>query len=316
MDFTRFKPAIGIVNKEIEETLEGEPKNLYNAARHIITAGGKRIRPLLCIISCRAVGGEDKDAVKTAAAIELIHNFTLIHDDIMDNDDLRRGMKAVHIAYGESTAILAGDLLFSKVFELCDQSTVKILAEASAMVCEGQEMDMSFEKRSDVKEKEYMEMIRKKTAVLLEAATKSGGVLGKGSNEEINNLASFGLNVGLAFQIKDDLLGILSDEEKLGKPVGSDIIEGKKNLIVIKGLELLEGREKSRLLEIVSSKNNSNREIDEALELFKSSGALNYCSERMNYYTKAAGDSLSKLEDTEARKDLTALSDFIIKRDF
>ncbi|RLI93501.1 MAG: polyprenyl synthetase family protein, partial [Candidatus Altiarchaeales archaeon] len=174
MNFSRFQPLIDEVNGRINEILIGRPENLYNASKHIIIAGGKRIRPLICILACRAVGGDDRDVIETAAAIELIHTFTLIHDDIMDEDEFRRGIKSVHEIYGHSTAILAGDLLFSNAFRICHRDVFKILADASAMICEGQEMDISFEKRTDVKEDEYMEMIRKKTAVLLETAAKVG----------------------------------------------------------------------------------------------------------------------------------------------
>jgi len=315
MDFSRFQPVMDEVDSTIESVLEGKPENLYTASSHIITAGGKRIRPLLCILACRAVGGSDRDALSTAAALELIHNFTLIHDDIMDDDDLRRGKKSVHRVYGHATAILAGDLLFSKAFELCDNRTTKILAKASARICEGQEMDMSFEGRVDVTEQEYIEMIDGKTAVLLEAAVRAGAVLGNGSEDEVKNLASFGLNVGLAFQIKDDLLGVTADEEKLGKPVGSDVIKGKKNLPVIKALELLGGNKRERLTDILSKKDNTYVEVRAAVSLIEKSGSMNYCRERMDYYAKKAGDSLMKLRESEARDALSELSCFITERD-
>ncbi|MEA1925203.1 MAG: polyprenyl synthetase family protein [Candidatus Altiarchaeota archaeon] len=316
MDFSRFQPVMGEVDSIIESTLEGKPENLYNASSHIITAGGKRVRPLLCILACRAVGGTEEDAFSTAAALELTHNFTLIHDDIMDNDDLRRGKKSVHKVYGHATAILAGDLLFSKAFELCDNRATKILARASARICEGQEMDMSFEERVDVTEQEYIEMIEGKTAVLLEAAVRSGAVLGNGSEDEIDCLASFGLNVGLAFQIKDDVLGVTADEEKLGKPVGSDVIEGKKNLLVIKALELLDDEQREKLTVILSKKDNTDVEVRKAISLIEKSRAMNYCRERMDYYCRKAGDSLMKLRESDARDDLVELSGFITERDF
>ncbi|HIE33656.1 MAG TPA: polyprenyl synthetase family protein, partial [Candidatus Altiarchaeales archaeon] len=190
MDFKIFSERIGKVNNRIDEILVGKPETLYGAARHLSSAGGKRIRPLLCLLSCESVGGNPDNAIDTAVSMELIHTFTLIHDDIMDNDELRRGIPSVHVKFGESTAILAGDLLFSKAFELCGERAVKILARASSEICEGQEMDMSFEKINSLSENEYLEMIIKKTAKLFEASTWSGAVVGNGSNEEIENLAN------------------------------------------------------------------------------------------------------------------------------
>ncbi len=316
MNFSRFQPLIDEVNGRINEILIGRPENLYNASKHIIIAGGKRIRPLICILACRAVGGDDRDVIETAAAIELIHTFTLIHDDIMDEDEFRRGIKSVHEIYGHSTAILAGDLLFSNAFKICHRDVFKILADASAMICEGQEMDISFEKRTDVKEDEYMEMIRKKTAVLLETAAKVGALLGNGDKEEIENLSSFGLNIGIAFQIKDDILGAIADEKKLGKPVGSDIYKCKKNLIAIKSLEFLKNDKRKKLLRILSQRNNTKKEINDAIELFKESGAIEYCTQMMNNYAEMARNSILNLKKSKARDDLLDLSDFIIKREF
>ncbi len=316
MNFSRFQPLIDEVNGRINEILIGRPENLYNASKHIIIAGGKRIRPLICILACRAVGGDDRDVIETAAAIELIHTFTLIHDDIMDEDEFRRGIKSVHEIYGHSTAILAGDLLFSNAFRICHRDVFKILADASAMICEGQEMDISFEKRTDVKEDEYMEMIRKKTAVLLETAAKVGALLGNGDKEEVENLSSFGLNIGIAFQIKDDILGVIADEKKLGKPVGSDIYKCKKNLIAIKSLEFLKNDKRKKLLRILSQRNNTKKEINDAIELFKESGAIEYCTQMMNNYAEMARNSILNLKKSKARDDLLDLSDFIIKREF
>ena len=316
MNFSRFQPLIDEVNGRINEILIGRPENLYNASKHIIIAGGKRIRPLICILACRAVGGDDRDVIETAAAIELIHTFTLVHDDIMDEDEFRRGIKSVHEIYGHSTAILAGDLLFSNAFRICHRDVFKILADASAMICEGQEMDISFEKRTDVKEDEYMEMIRKKTAVLLETAAKVGALLGNGDKEEIENLSSFGLNIGIAFQIKDDILGAIADEKKLGKPVGSDIYKCKKNLIAIKSLEFLKNDKRKKLLRILSQRNNTKKEINDAIELFKESGAIEYCTQMMNNYAEMARNSILNLKKSKARDDLLDLSDFIIKREF
>ena len=304
-----------MVNLEIQKTLVGKPDRLYSAARHLCLAGGKKVRPMLCILSCRAVGGATEQAVRTSAAIELIHTFTLIHDDIMDNDEMRRGKPSVHKTYGLPTAILAGDLLYAKGYEICDPKTVYILAKATSEICEGQELDMSFEERADVSEADYMEMIEKKTAVLLRAAAESGAVIGGATEKQAKSLASYGLNLGLAFQMQDDILGVTADEEKLGKPVGSDIVEGKKSLIAIKAIEKLPATEKKELLKILHKKGNSETEINRAVELFHESGAIDYCRKKAEEYVKNAKDSLKDLPKTESREDLYGIAEYVIKRE-
>ena len=313
MDFSRFDDYFKAVDSEIEKLLSGEPEKLYKAARHITFAGGKRIRPLLCMLSCEALNCDKGNAVKTGAAIEMIHTFTLVHDDIMDRDKIRRGVPSVHEEFGETTAILAGDLLFSKVFEVSDTRVVGILAHAAAEICEGQEMDMEFENKNDVSESEYLKMIGKKTAVLLEAATKAGAILGDGGEEQISALAKFGLSLGMAFQIHDDILGVTADEEKLGKPVGSDIVEGKKNLVMIKAKELLQGDERDEFTRILGNGKESG--VQRAIELIKNSGALEYCMEKEKGFMDDAINSLKDLPDTEAKKNLLELADFVIRRD-
>ncbi|MEA3255155.1 MAG: polyprenyl synthetase family protein [Candidatus Altiarchaeota archaeon] len=315
MEFDKFNPVTGEVNRLIKEVLTGKPDRLYKAARQLPDAGGKRIRPLLCILSCEAVGGERDDALRTAVAMELVHTFTLVHDDIMDNDELRRGNPSVHVNFGEPTAILAGDLLFAKAFEVCNPKIKEVLAKASSEICEGQELDMSFEERFDVSEEEYMEMIRKKTAVLFEAATKSGAMLGGASDREIEALALYGLNIGLAFQIWDDVLGVMAKEENLGKPVGSDIVEGKKSLVVIKTLEHLEQPERSELIRILKSEVNTGADIDKAMGFFRECHSIEYCKRKAEELIMDAKKFLKKLPDSQAREDLFGIADLVVERE-
>lgn len=303
------------VNLEVQKTLVGKPDRIYSAAKHLCLAGGKMVRPMLCMLSCEAVGGKRMEVARTGAAIELMHTFTLIHDDIMDGDDLRRGQPSVHKLYGIPTAILAGDLLFSKAFEICDPRAYRILARATSEICEGQELDISFETRTDVSEDEYVEMIRKKTGVLLEAACEAGAVVGEGKDEQVEALASFGLSIGLAFQIQDDILGVTADEEKLGKPVGNDIVKGKKNLIAIKALDALKEKERKELLAILGKKSNTDAEIQRAIDLFKDSGSIDYCKKKAREYIKRSDSSLHELKDTTARKELKLIADYVVKRD-
>ena len=315
MEFDKFNPVTGEVNRLIKEVLAGKPDRLYKAARRLPDAGGKRIRPLLCILSCEAVGGERDDALRTAVAMELVHTFTLVHDDIMDNDELRRGTPSVHVNFGEPTAILAGDLLFAKAFEICDPKIKEVLAQASSEICEGQELDMSFEERFDVSEEEYMEMIRKKTAVLFEAATKSGAMLGGGGSGVIEALALYGLNIGLAFQIWDDVLGVMAKEENLGKPVGSDIVEGKKSLVVIKTLEHLQQPERGELIRILKSEVNTRADIDKAVGFFRECHSIEYCKRKAEELIMDAKKSLKELPDSQAREDLFGIGDLVVERE-
>ncbi|OYT27553.1 MAG: serralysin [Candidatus Altiarchaeales archaeon ex4484_96] len=316
MVFSRYKPKLDQVNGLLNSSLEGEPEKLYKAARHLIRAGGKRVRPLMCILSSDAVGGALNDVLATACAVEFIHSFTLIHDDIMDDDFLRRGRKSVHAAYGVNTAILAGDLLYSKAFELCDGKVAHLLAKASAMVCEGQEMDMSFEEGLDVSQEEYLVMIEKKTAALLEVSCRAGAYLGGASKNQMQGLSDYGLNIGMAFQIKDDLLEITGDDEKLGKPSGSDIAEGKKNLLAVRALKCVDGSKKKRLTELLAKEDNTFGEIDEVKKIFEEVGAVDYCKTKMNEYYQKSVDSLDILDDSKAKNHLLEIADFITSREF
>ena len=314
MNFSRFEDAINLIDREIKGSLCGEPKELYDATRHLHVAGGKRVRPLLCLLACDSVGSEPKSIIKSAIAVELIHTFTLVHDDMMDKDEVRRGVPSVHTLYGESTAILAGDLLFAKAFEVCDQRVTTILAKASVEICEGQQMDISFERKEYIPEAQYLEMIKKKTGVLLNAATISGAILGGGTEKEIEALSNYGSEIGMAFQIHDDVLGVIADEKNLGKPVGSDIVQGKKNIIAIKAIDLLDDMDCERLTELLAKEKNSTGEIDEAITLFRKSGAIDYCSKKAKSFVNNAKNALDALEDSQARDDLRDIADFVIER--
>jgi len=247
------------VDGEIEKALDTvDPQKLQDASKHLIKAGGKKIRPSLVLLSSEAVGGRMEGALKTAAAVELIHTFSLIHDDIMDEDEMRRGKPSVHTLWGEPMAILAGDILFSLAFELVAQThdedipskrvirALNTVVDACIKICEGQACDMGFENKFDVKESEYMNMIYKKTAALIAAATKSGAILGGGTEEQIEAFQEYGRLIGMAFQIQDDYLDVVSDEEHIGKPVGSDIMEGKMTLMVVHTLSSASKQDKRR----------------------------------------------------------------------
>ncbi len=313
------------IDHEIEEALSTvNPKALRDSSVHLISAGGKKIRPSLAVLSCQAVGGKSEYALKTAAAIELIHTFSLIHDDIMDKDDMRRGEPSVHVLWGEPMAILAGDTLFSKAFETVirtkiDDTSYKRVNEALAVVvdscikiCEGQACDMSFEEKFDVKESEYMNMIYKKTAALIAAATKAGAIMGGGNPEQVEALSEYGRLIGLSFQIQDDYLDVVSDEESLGKPVGSDIVEGKMTLMVVKALAEASPEDKKTLITIL--KENNPERVDEAISIFKKYGSIKYTHDLALDNVKKAKELLDILDDSEAKDALLLIADFVLQR--
>jgi len=295
---------------------------------HPISAGGKRIRPVMVLLACEAVGGDPKQILSAASSVELLHTFTLVHDDIMDADTERRGKPTVHSIWGENMGIMVGDTLYAKAFKsLSDIRGKNISAErvldaidelnwANQEVHEGQILDMSFESRDSVSEAEYLTMIMKKTAVLLEASLKIGCILGGGSDVELNALSKYGRSVGIAFQIQDDLLDLTGDEEKLGKPVGSDIRQGKKSVVVVHALENLAEADANKLKSILSAGELDDENFDLAVSLIEKAGSVDYAKSRVEELSREAKESIASLESSEAKDILIALSDYIIRRDY
>ncbi len=312
------------VDKEIEEILSTlEPDVLRESSEYLTKAGGKKIRPSLVVLSCQAVGGSTEKSLKAAASLELIHTFSLIHDDIMDNDDTRRGMAAVHKVYGESMAILTGDTLFSKAYEVLIRTvdenisyekvidSLFLLVDACIKICEGQVHDMSFENTYNVSKEEYMNMIYKKTAALITAATSMGAIIGGATPEQIEALRTYGLNIGLAFQIQDDYIDLTGDES-IGKPVGSDLVEGKKTLMVVEALEKASPEDKNRLIELLDAHEESI--ISEAMDILNKYDAIEYARQRAYDYVEEAKSSIEMLPDSDARNSLYDLADFVLSR--
>jgi geranylgeranyl diphosphate synthase type I len=308
------------VGKEIQTRLEAHRSRLYAAAAHLPLQGGKRMRPFMVVKSCEAVGGKLGDAIAAAAAIELLHNFTLVHDDMMDNDTLRRGKPTVHTLYGAPTAILAGDLLFAESLDLLLTSggdperlrkAASAMTRATIVLSEGQHMDMEFEGKKFVTEAEYLDMVYKKTGALFQAAGEMGAILGGGSQEEVMLLGECGKHLGIAFQIFDDYLGMTSTEEVLGKSVGNDIREGKKTLIVIKSLDT---PAKEKTLKLLGKKDASDSEINELVQAFKLLGIMEYVLDKAKGHVRRAKASLMKLSETEARSQLLELVELSVSR--
>ncbi len=317
------------VNRFIKKMvdLEDDPEPLYRAARHIIDAGGKRLRPFMVLKCCKLVGGREEDAIPTAAALELLHTFTLIHDDIMDNDERRRGVSTVHTQWGIPVAIVAGDLLFAKVYEAITKFTdpkkitpkrilqvLKEVNQATITICEGQTRDMMLENKENVSEEEYFVMIRGKTAALFEASSRCGGILGGANKKQVKSLGEYGQYSGIAFQLIDDILGLIADEKTLKKPVGSDIREGKRTLIVVYALEKASKSQQKTILETLGNKSASSEKIGETIKLINSLGAIDHAKEVAEKYINKAKRALAGFPDTEDRKDLLSLSDLIFAR--
>jgi geranylgeranyl diphosphate synthase, type I len=313
------------IDQEITKTMANvDPADLREASQHLTIAGGKKLRPTLVILSCEAVGGEPNSALKTAAAMELIHTFSLIHDDIMDQDEKRRGKPSVHVLWGDAMAILAGDTLFSKAFETVLRSeedgvfpsrilpTLNTMVDSCIKICEGQALDMGFAQRLDVQESEYLLMIYKKTSALIAAATKAGAIIGGGTQEQINALAEYGQLIGMAFQIQDDYLDVASQEEDLGKPVGSDIMEGKMTLLVVHALSNASPEDKKILLTILKEGEEEN--VPRAVEILEKYGSIHYAWELAQNDVNKAKQLLDVLEDSPAKKALMAIADFVVER--
>tara|TARA_B100001146_G_scaffold223831_1_gene239564 strand:+ start:136 stop:1119 length:984 start_codon:yes stop_codon:yes gene_type:complete len=302
-----------------------EPQKLYKAAAHIPMAGGKRLRPVMALITCEMVGGNSNKAIPFAAALEAIHNFTLVHDDVMDDDDLRHGVAACHTLYGLSTAILAGDTLFSYAFEMitdCDVSNdiksdlVQNVAYTVRKIAEGQQMDINFEQEETVSPEDYIEMIRLKTSILFGAAAYGGARIGNSNEEQARKLEEMATYVGLGFQIWDDYLDATASEQVLGKPSGSDIRQGKRTLLVIEALNRATKDDRQRLLDILDSNDNSDSDVLEVVQIMEKCGALKACHSLAKGYLEGVQDTLATYPDSEARQLFESLLEYMVTRGY
>jgi geranylgeranyl diphosphate synthase, type I len=314
-----------IFNNELDTFLNIEqPENLYEASRHLPMAGGKRLRPVLTMLCCEAVGGKAIEALPFALAVEIIHNFTLVHDDIMDKSTLRRNLQTVHLKYSEPTAILAGDLLFVKAFEALEKYPSDILLfrklnnhliQSVIEVCEGQQLDMNFENRLIVPESEYIEMIRKKTSALFRISADGGALIGGGSKEVVKALNSYGTSLGLAFQIRDDYLDMSSTAKTLGKDIGNDIRNGKKTLIAVHALSHCKGDAEPILRTIFGNAKAKKKDVECVYDLFKQCGSIDYAAKKAEAYSKKAIQELDTLEDSKAKNILHELALYSMTRE-
>ncbi len=313
------------VNEALIKMLDvGDVAKLKKAMNHLPLAGGKRLRPILAMLVADAVSNKGKKTIPFGNALEIIHNFTLVHDDIMDNDDLRRGKKTVHTLFDETIAILAGDALFALAFEILatlevNDSKIRILLKDMARVVrkisEGQQMDMDFENRLNVSEEEYLEMIEKKTAALFAMAAKGGVIIADGTEKQIKSMEEYGRLLGMGFQIWDDYLDVSAKEKRLGKPVGSDIKNGKRTLMVIHALKRLNDEERKRFLSVLGNENASLEAVNSAIALLEKVGSINYARTMAFNFTAEAKKRLDVLPQSEHKEILNDFVDFMVKRD-
>ena len=327
-----------VVNAEIPDEIPAEdPERLWSAARHLLDAGGKRLRPTVLMMVAEALtdadpetvdyrsfetltGGE-VDLVRAAVSVEIVHTFTLIHDDIMDDDDLRRGVEAVHEVYDEEMAIIAGDTLYAKAFDLMlnagatperTNRALELLTETCTKICVGQALDVDFETRREVLPDEYLEMIDHKTAVLYGASAGIPAILMGADQDTVESVYRFGRQVGQAFQIQDDVLDLTTPSEKLGKRRGSDLIEGKQTIITVHARD--QGVDVDSLLpdegEITEA------DVDDAVAILEAAGSIDYARDMAQELVVNGKAHLRTLPDNEVRRYLSGIADYLIERDY
>jgi geranylgeranyl diphosphate synthase type II len=298
------------------------PENLYDPLRYFMTLGGKRMRPILALMAAELFGSKAEDAMPSALCVELFHNFTLIHDDIMDAAPVRRAKATVHEKWNENIAILSGDVLMVKAYDqLLEQDPKHLYAllslfnRTASEVCEGQQMDMDFEERDDVSIEEYIEMIRLKTSVLLGCSLQMGAIVAEASDENKNLIYTFGQELGLAFQIKDDLLDLYGDPEKFGKQIGGDVMANKKTLLYLLALKNASAAQQSEFMTLEANTHLAEK-VEKVKALFNELNVPNLAQEYMDKHFQLAMNALEAISvDVAHKKDLQDLSDYLFHRD-
>jgi len=318
-----FKELISVFSANFAHRhFPSSPATLYDPGEYFLALGGKRVRPIMCLMGNELFDEIHSDAYHVANAIELFHNFTLIHDDIMDAAPLRRGMETVHKKYGESTALLTGDVMMIQSYEYLNKiqgnnihSILQLFNRTAKEVCEGQQLDMDFEKQANVSLENYIEMISLKTSVLLAASLEMGAILGGASAGNRNHLYAFGKNLGIAFQIQDDYLDAFGDPEKFGKDVGGDIRQNKKTFLLLHALEVASVEQKAALLQMMQD--NPANKVENVLAIFKACNVDAWAKSLKEKYLQTA---LQHLEDiavvSSRKKPLMELAEFLIQRDY
>ncbi|MBU2948072.1 polyprenyl synthetase family protein [Zobellia uliginosa] len=299
-----------------QKAIKKEPKNLYSPISYILGLGGKRLRPVLTLLSAEIFEADYKVALDAALAVETFHNFSLVHDDIMDDAPLRRGKSTVHEKWDINTGILSGDAMLITAYQLFEnydgdtfKNLAKLFSKTALEVCEGQQYDIDFEERDDVTLPEYLKMIEYKTAVLVAAALQMGAIIAKASEKEQSEIYNFGLNLGLAFQLQDDYLDAFGDPKTFGKQVGGDIIENKKTYLYLNALELGSEVQQKELLDMYSIQpKDPSAKIETIKEIFNQTGSAEYTQKAIEDYTQRAFKLLNTLDISDNKKEI--LHDF------
>ena len=316
-------------NKFFEDYLKkvlkyNKPESLYDPVKYILESGGKRLRPLITLYISELFNGKRTVALPAAAALEIFHNFTLAHDDIMDNSSIRRGKKTINAKWDDNTGILSGDVMLIISYEILNQYEdskyvlfSKKLTEISRLVCEGQQADMDFASKNDITENEYFEMIKNKTAVLIACSFMFGGIAAETNTSNTDLLYKIGLNLGIAFQLEDDLLDCFGDEEKFGKRIGGDILEKKKTLLYLFTYSKLESEKKLEFENIFNSNEiEESQKINSIKSFYETSGALEYLKNKVRVYFNEAEMLIDKLElDNDTKKKLNLFCKTLLNRE-
>ena len=297
------------------------PKTLYDPNRYFLQLGGKRVRPVLCVMGNELFDAINPDVWPVANAIELFHNFTLIHDDIMDNAPLRRGMQTVHEKYGQSTALLAGDVMLVKAYDYLNSISsdyskriIYLFNKTAREVCEGQQEDMDFEKQQEVGFDEYLNMINLKTSVLLASSLQMGAILGGASERNQKLIYEFGRKLGLAFQVQDDYLDAFGDPDKFGKQVGGDIKANKKTFLLIHALQVATNQQKEKLFELMHS--NGDNKVEQVLEIFRDCKVDEWAAALKEQFMQEAFTHLEDIAVLGKRKEpLKQLALYLVQRE-
>ncbi|MBN1633144.1 MAG: polyprenyl synthetase family protein [Ignavibacteria bacterium] len=320
--YNSYKTEINNLIKSL--VIKTEPRNLYDPIRYILSGGGKRLRPVLTLFSCEAFGSDYRNALYAATAIELLHNFTLVHDDIMDNADTRRGKITIHKKWDRDTAILAGDHLIAlslKALNMTSSNNMKRIYDyyinSLSEVCEGQIYDKAFEKDRNVSINDYIMMCRKKTSKLLESCTAIGGIIAEASDNEIKSAEIYAENLGLAFQMQDDLLDIMGEEENFGKKTGGDIREGKKTFLLLKAIELAgDDKDRNVLISVINKDDviSEDNFVNLVREIYLKYGVINEANKVVKEYTEKAVSALNNIKTKEGKELLYWFSEIILNR--
>lgn len=318
-----------IDEKLAELDLPEEPSLLYDPVRYTLELAGKRVRPYLTLVGCGICGGEINEALPAALSIELLHNFTLLHDDIMDRADTRRGKPSVFKKWNSNTAILSGDAMYAKAFKQLQyyghsniyskgqySTILDIFLNSAETVCEGQAYDLMFENKADVRIEEYIQMIEGKTAALISGALAIGGAVAETDEETIDELRFVGKKAGIAFQIQDDLLDAIADPEKFGKKRGGDIIEGKKTYLTLLALERCNNSQQKQLQKILANNNSSSEDVDTIIRIYQDLNIIEDTKNAVQYHYQEAMDHLERFEDSEYKNEIINFFNHLISREY